>query len=161
MHTLLWFIVSCRNAASYLLSPHLEQTALGTISRATINISYTVRTCIRVSFRGSGGALDLLSPPLIEVAVILLLRSNRFLAPLVIKQSFRPPLERFLNESLHVYVPYCVLCYPSLLCNSIDLLDYVTGIGNGAISPCTPCPDPVSQREYGCYHLRQCATDVF
>ena len=39
---------------------------------------------------------------------------------------------------------------------TIDLLDYVTGIGNSAISPCTPCPDPVSQREYGSCHLRQC-----
>ena len=94
--TLLWFIVSCRNAASYLLSPHLEQTALGTISRATINISYTVRTCIRVSFRGSGGALDLLSPPLIEVAVILLLRSNRFLAPPCDRNNrFAPPWNDF------------------------------------------------------------------
>ena len=45
----------------------------------------------RVSFRGAGGAhpLDLFWPPLIEVAVILLLRSNRFLAPLVIS-GFAP-----------------------------------------------------------------------
>ena len=58
----------------------------------------------RVSIRGGGGLapLDLLSPPLIEVAVILLLRSNCFLAPpLDKKPSFRPPLERFLNESLY------------------------------------------------------------
>ena len=59
----------------------------------------------RVSFRGRSPPLDLFSPPLIEVAVILLLRSNRFLAPPCDKkQSFRPPLVRFLNESLFGHV---------------------------------------------------------
>ena len=33
-------------------------------------------------------------------------------------------------------------CMCSQYGHNIDLLDYVTGIGNGAISPCTPCPDP-------------------
>ena len=45
---------------------------------------------------GAGGALaplDLFSPPWLKLLLILLLRSNRFLAPLVINiNRFAPPL---------------------------------------------------------------------
>ena len=55
----------------------------------------------RVSFRGVGGEgcsppFNLFWPPLIEIAVVLFLRSNPFLAsPYDKKQSFRPPWNDF------------------------------------------------------------------
>ena len=70
----------------------LEIGALGHYSTKTISLFY------RPGFHlgGALAPLDLFSPPLIEVAVILLLRSNRFLAPLLIKNNrFDPPWNDF------------------------------------------------------------------
>ena len=66
-------------------------------------------------FHLGGAALTPLiyeSPTLIEVAVVLFLRSNPFLTALIIiihgaitkKKSFCLPLERFLNESLKQFL---------------------------------------------------------